>query len=276
MDNNFTFVSFNMKKNAALFGHKSWKNRVELITQIILDSKADVIGTQELTPKTLDDIKTRLPQYECVGVGNGGKDKGEHTAIFFKKDKFLIAKGGTFWLSNRPNSPSKYIYSALPRTCTHCILQCKTTGRYFKVYNTHLDHLSALARKKGLWVINNHILKSHQAYGYFPVVLMGDFNSVTKSSVIKNWKKISENNKDTLPLNSVYDFFASRPSEAQITLTYHQFTGKILGSPIDHIFTTTDWVVSDLRICRDNVNNHYPSDHYPVVAKLTYLWQPVG
>jgi hypothetical protein len=35
-----------------------------------------------------------------------GKDKGEHSAIFYKKDEFTLLNKGDFWLSQTSDKPS--------------------------------------------------------------------------------------------------------------------------------------------------------------------------
>lgn len=60
----------------------------------------DIFGTQEGYIRQLEDMKAALPGYEYIGVGrNDGKEAGEHSAIFYRTDKFDLIKKGDFWLS---------------------------------------------------------------------------------------------------------------------------------------------------------------------------------
>ncbi|WP_229746794.1 hypothetical protein [Pedobacter mendelii] len=49
-----------------------------------------------------------MPRFARCGKGrDDGKDGGEPSAIFFKKDKFRLLKSGDFWLSETTDLPGK-------------------------------------------------------------------------------------------------------------------------------------------------------------------------
>ena len=49
-----------------------------------------------------------LPEYDYIGVGrDNGKTEGEHSAIFYRTDKFEVIDKGDFWMSETPDVPSK-------------------------------------------------------------------------------------------------------------------------------------------------------------------------
>lgn len=63
----------------------------------------DVLGTQEVLHNQLEDLKQRLPEYGVVGVGReDGKEKGEYSALWYKKNRFDLLDSGYFWLSETP------------------------------------------------------------------------------------------------------------------------------------------------------------------------------
>ena len=63
----------------------------------------DILGTQEVLHNQLEDLKQRLPEYGVIGVGReDGKEKGEYSALWYKKDRFNLLDSGYFWLSETP------------------------------------------------------------------------------------------------------------------------------------------------------------------------------
>ena len=52
------------------------------------------------------------------------------------------------------------------------------------------------------------------------------------------------------------------------TRTGHGFKGITEGSAIDHILVTEGTVILEADIDQRAIDGHYPSDHYPVIAKI--------
>lgn len=68
-----------------------WVNRAPIVASVIRFHDFDVFGTQEGLKNQLDYLGTSLPQYNRYGAGrDDGKDKGEHSAIFYKQDEFNL------------------------------------------------------------------------------------------------------------------------------------------------------------------------------------------
>jgi hypothetical protein len=66
-----------------------WINRAPIITNLIQFHDFDIFGTQEGLKNQLEDLKKGLTAYTYYGIGrDDGKEKGEHSAIFYKTDKF--------------------------------------------------------------------------------------------------------------------------------------------------------------------------------------------
>ncbi|WMJ22729.1 endonuclease/exonuclease/phosphatase family protein [Paludicola sp. MB14-C6] len=255
-------MSFNMKRNYFSFGQNSWKNRVELIANLIDLQQPDVVGTQELTAKNLNDLTKLLPNYDVVGQGRGGDDKGEYTAIFYRKDKFKLKDQETFWLSATPNKPSRAWFALCPRICTTCTLELQgNTKRFIRIFNTHLDHLSFLSRKNSLQLISSK-MQEKNLQQEASVLLMGDFNAKPKSKTIKAWYQ-DLSTKTNNALQNAY----LQCDYSDIGRSFHGFKGKIKGMPIDYIFASSSLDLQRVSLCRDSINNRYPSDHYPVLAQ---------
>lgn len=55
----------------------------------------------------MGDMSSVLPEYSFIGVGrDDGKEQGEYSAIFYKRELFDVLDSGTFWLSPTPEKPS--------------------------------------------------------------------------------------------------------------------------------------------------------------------------
>ena len=89
--------------------------------------------------------------YEIVGRGRLAEGKSEGVYIIYNAKRFDCTASDTFQLSETPEvCGSSSWNSAYPRTCAWVQLKDRESGKEFRLYNTHLDHVSELARKKGM------------------------------------------------------------------------------------------------------------------------------
>src|SRR6185312_14079078 len=172
-----------------------WKNRAPIIESLIRFHDFDILGTQDGLTGMLNDLSDALPAYQRYGIGrDDGKDAGEHSVIFFKKDKFLLLKHGDFWLSQTPEKPSLgWDATCCNRICSWVYLQDKKSKKKFYVFNTHYDYEKDLARNESSKLILKEI---KQIAGNNPVIFMGDLNGGNDSE----WYKTIANSvilKDT-------------------------------------------------------------------------------
>ena len=261
-------MTFNMKRNYFSFGVNRWRYRMTRIEKIIKDYKPDIIGTQELTYKALQDLQTTLTAYDYVGMGRNGGDKGEYTAVFYLRDKFELKDHDTFWLSPTPDKPSRAWFAAFPRICTTCILTLKEdTEKRLSIFNTHLDHMSYWSRVNSLKLITRKIQEQYKKT-FDSVLLMGDFNATPTSLTIRKWDKHREVKREVALVNSYHE--RQKLKSEPIGRSYHGFRGNVSGKPIDYIFVSPDFKIQEIEICRDKVDEYFPSDHYPVVAKIEW------
>ena len=262
-----TIMSFNLKRNALGFGKNAWKRRRENVAALISAVAPDIIGTQELTPAMLEDMKGLLPEYAVCGSGRSKKHLGEHSAIFYKSELFSLIYERTFWLSKTPDRPgSRAWFELVPRICTHCVFEANAPGAArLSVYNTHLDHLSSLARINSLKLIRNNILAGAVRYGVL-TVLMGDFNASPGSAALRAFEESEPQRRGLFMTNSYNLLVQSDPAKCR---SYHGFRGKTFGTPIDYIFTSKSNHIDEIALDRTCSADGYPSDHYPVVARIT-------
>lgn len=253
-------ASYNIRydnKDDSLNGN-GWKQRAPIVASLIRFHDFDIFGTQEGLKNQLDDISAALPQYARYGIGrDDGIGKGEHSAIFYKKDEFALLKKGDFWLSETPEKPSLgWDATCCNRICSWVQLQHKKSGKKFYFFNVHYDHQGVVARRESSKLILKRI---KEIAGKSPVIFTGDFNGSTASE----WYQTIANSgivKDTY--NEVKFPYANNPS-------FNAF-GKTIQRDgiIDHIFVSSQFKVMRWGVLSDTYHGKYPSDHFPVMAEV--------
>ena len=253
-------ASYNIRydnKNDSLNGN-GWAQRSPVITALIRFHDFDIFGTQEGLKHQLDDISNALPQYARYGRGrDDGIDKGEHSAIFYKKDEFTLLSKGDFWLSETPDKPSLgWDATCCNRICSWVQLQHKKSGKKFFFFNVHYDHQGVIARKESSKLI---LKKIKEIAGKSPVIFTGDFNGSTSTE----WYQTIANSgmlKDTY--NEVKFPYANNAS-------FNAFgRARQSNDIIDHIFVTDQFKVIKWGLLTDTYHGKFPSDHFPVMVEL--------
>ena len=94
-----TVASYNLRNANGSDSAKGngWGQRYPVIAKMVQYHDFDIFGTQECFIHQLKDMKEALPGYDYIGVGrDDGKEKGEHSAIFYRTDKFDVIEKGDF------------------------------------------------------------------------------------------------------------------------------------------------------------------------------------
>ena len=234
-----------------------WKNRAPVAAALIRFHEFDIVGTQEGLRNQLDDLQNNLPEYAWYGIArDDGKTKGEHSAIFYKKDKFNVLDSGNFWLSQTPDRPGFGWDARNNRICSWVKLKEKKSKHTFYVFNVHYDHRGMEARRESSKLI---LAKISSIAGTQPVILTGDFNGnhqsewynyINNSELLKD--ALSQVNQPYMNNGSFNSFQANNPSN----------------DIIDHIFVTKQWHAVRYGILTDTYHGKYPSDHYPVLVEV--------
>lgn len=253
-------ASFNIRqKNNHDIGNM-WDQRKDPVTDLIKFHQFDIFGIQEAFIDQVQDMEKSLPAYAYIGVGrDDGALKGEHSAIFYNKKRFQAISSGTFWLSaTQTDKPNKGWDAALPRICTWGVFKDVQNGKKFIFMNTHFDHVGKEARKESAKLI---LAKAKELAKGLPLVLTGDFNvnendeayfTLANSQVVQDAYNLSKINY--FP-NSTFNGFGKSIKES----------GRI-----DHIFLTKPFSVLKYGILTDTYLGKYPSDHFPIIAKLVW------
>lgn len=254
-----TIATYNLRFDNPNDSLDLWKNRFPVIGSLVQFYNFDIFGTQEGLKHQLNNLKSVLPNYDYIGVGrDDGKEGGEHSAIFYKSTKFKLLNQGTFWLSTITDKPNKGWDAALPRICTWGQFKEIKSGFVFYFFNAHFDHIGVQARLESAKLI---LAKVKEMSGGKPAILTGDFN-------------VDETNESYLLLkNSGYFSDAYELTSVRFAPngTFNNFdvTGKPVGR-IDHIFLSDGFEVSRYGILTNTYNGRYPSDHFPVMAKIEF------
>ena len=158
---------------------KQWFKRIPLVVRAIRKADPDTFGVQEAHIGWMRALKGAFPDYGYVGIGrDNGKNLGEFSAVFYKKDKYKLIDSGHFWLSETPEKPGKGWDAVCIRICSYAKLLDKITGSSFVHMNTHLDHVGVLAMQNGAELIAERA----KTFGDIPVLLTGDFNVTPDSA----------------------------------------------------------------------------------------------
>ncbi|MBR6813158.1 MAG: endonuclease/exonuclease/phosphatase family protein, partial [Tidjanibacter sp.] len=144
-------ISYNIRLSGVDDGTNSWQYRKQATLNMIAEEQPTLFGLQEATPEQMAFLVENLPQYGHIGVGReDGVADGEHMSIFYLLDEVELLDGGTFWLSETPDTPSIGWDAAYKRTCTWTKLRMRSSGKEFAYLNTHLDHVGKEAQREGL------------------------------------------------------------------------------------------------------------------------------
>jgi endonuclease/exonuclease/phosphatase family metal-dependent hydrolase len=264
-------MSFNIRYGSANDGENHWKNRREMVFDVIRDQDSDVIGLQEALRFQIDEIRKALPLYGEIGVAReDGRTDGEYSAILYRADRLGVGEAGTFWLSDTPEiAGSSHWGNACIRICTWARFIENKSGKAFYIFNLHLDHVSQPSREKSAVLLTQRIRsRNHKD----PFVVTGDFNAGENNSVItylKGETAVAGTTGDKMktPIPMVDTFRVLHPDVKDVR-TGHAFEGTRKGNKIDYVLVRPAVKVLEAEILYDNVDGRYPSDHFPVTARL--------
>lgn len=264
-------MSFNIRYGTADDGEDRWEKRKDLVFGVIRKREPDVVALQEALRFQIDEIRRSLPVYGKVGVGrDDGAAKGELAAILYRADRFEAGEQGTFWLSDTPEVvASKTWGNDTTRVCTWVRLVEKSTGKACYIYNVHLDHRSQPSRERAVELVAARMAARRHVD---PSILAGDFNAGESNPAVRYLKgeirrTSPEGTAALAPPGLVDTFRVLHPSTADVR-TFHAFKGGATGEKIDFIFTPPWAQVLEAEIVREGEGERYPSDHYPVTARL--------
>ncbi len=259
-------MSFNVRTSTASDGQNGWSHRKDLFFQTIEAFHPDLVGFQEVRPDQHDDIATRMKGYGLAGVArDDGQRKGEWSLIAFRKDRFDLLDGGTFWLSDKPDVPGSIGWDAkLTRICSWARLKDKANGKEFVFANTHYDHVGHLARENSSRLIMKTLPKLSQGN---PIIMTGDFNTKENDPPYQTIMHPTEPDM----AHFIDSFREVHPNRSPDESSFNGFKGTVHGLRIDFILHTPELHALSATIDRtQSPEGRFPSDHYPVTAVLRW------
>lgn len=250
-----TVMSLNIRMPSADDGVNLWEKRRELTFATIRAADPDLIGTQELFQRQGDDVVKALPQYSWFGTDRYGGHANEHMGIFYRRDRLKIVEQGQFWLSDTPEVPGSISWGhPLPRMVNWATFETRD-GHRFRFYDTHFPYRDEdeAARTRGAQLLSDRIAAGPKD---LPVIVTGDFNTTADKPA------------HAVLTRTLADAWASRPDHQGPDFTFHGFTGKG-DRRIDWILTR-GFAVERIATIDTHRGAVYPSDHYPVVARVRF------
>ncbi len=253
-----TVMTYNLKF-ASPKPPNAWPQRRPLMDELIGKVAPDVFGTQEGLFGQLQDLAADLPEFRWIGLGRDGGSRGEFMAVFYRTARLEPLAFDHFWLSDTPElMGSKTWGPKLARMVTWVKFRDRQTKQEFFFVNTHFDHQVQVAREKSADLVRERI-------GAFdpklPVLLVGDFNAAAGKN--KAYSILTDDKFFT-------DTWATARERVNEDIgTFNGFKAPQKGgSRIDWILSRGDVVADHIEIVTFSRDGQFPSDHFPVVAKL--------
>ncbi|MDN3586357.1 endonuclease/exonuclease/phosphatase family protein [Pedobacter aquatilis] len=250
-------ITYNIRYNNPGDGVNAWPNRKENVKALVKFYDADILCVQEALADQFDDLLANS-NFDFVGVGrDDGKRKGEFSAVYFDKTRFTKKDGGTFWLSETPDVPSKGWDAVLPRVCSWVRLYDKLNKKEFLVFNTHYDHVGVKARIESAKLIKQKI---QEIAPKLPVIYTGDLNVTPETEAISTIKSF---------LLDAKEITQEPPYGPNGTFNAFDFNSE-LKNRIDYVFVNKGFKVQKFAVLSDSKDKRYPSDHLPVFVRLWF------
>ncbi|MEG0948978.1 MAG: endonuclease/exonuclease/phosphatase family protein [Bacteroidales bacterium] len=249
-------ASFNLRLNTMSDSLNAWPYRAQQVKDLIRFHEFEVFGVQEALPEQMDFLAT-MTEFSYAGKGrDDGERAGEHSAVFYRNDRFTALDKGDFWFSETPDVPSKgWDATCCNRICSWVKLKEKSSGKELIFFSAHFDHEGAVAQLKSAEMMIDKINKIGNG---LPAIFVGDLNSVPTSDA---YRVLSDKLKDAASVSETDPYGPEG--------TFNAFRwNRIPEARIDYIFVNDPVSVSKYAVLTDSKEMRYPSDHFPVFARV--------
>jgi endonuclease/exonuclease/phosphatase family metal-dependent hydrolase len=258
-------MTFNIRTAYGRDGENAWPNRKELVAGTIQRRLPHLVGLQEVVGEQIEYLEEVLPDYRWLGVDrglNGGEGLSEYTPIFYRHGELVPIESGNFWLSPTPDTPPEFREirgrrRRFGRIVTWARFHHLATGRRVYAYNTHFTIRRGERQLESANLIADRVASLPEQS---VVIVTGDFNAPAGAS--ETWRAAT----------------ATGLLDAWVVADERQgpeFTLSEFGPPVDWNVGRIDWIlvggpisVRSAETILDNEAGRYPSDHYPVTARL--------
>jgi len=257
-------MTFNIRYNEPRDGVNAWANRKTKVSDVIRFHKADLVGVQEALYNQLQDLEKLLPDFAWCGIGRNGENKGEFSAILYRKSRFKLLETNTFWLSETPEKTGSKGWDAdFPRIVTWAKFQDRNTKRTFYQFNTHFDHIGKQARTESAKLLLTQIPK---IAAKSPFVVTGDFNAKEDTNIYK----ILTGKEEAANFKLIDARYVSKNGHFGGNSTFNEFKELVPAMKIDYIFVGETAKVLEHGILSDRWDGLWASDHLPVLAEIVF------
>ena len=182
---------------------QTWNYRKDGIINLIKSNPLDIFCIQQVLIDHINDIASKIPGFDWVGVGcEDGVSQGEYAPIFYDARKYQLKEHGTFWLSKNSGKPG------IEGICTYACFEDYETRENFQIFNTNFEHLD-LREEDAARLIMNMI--NELSGRKIAVLLTGDFSSVEKNFPIRYLRrKLDYENKENFERTDVNYIFVNK------------------------------------------------------------------
>ena len=231
------------------FGKRHWFARAKYCLEEIGRLGADILCMQEVKPPQLAFLRSHLDGYDVIYRYRDEADNSEACPIFYSTARFTLLDSGTFWLSDTPEVMSKFEDSWHYRISTFVKLR-DADGTVLTIFNVHPDYRIEEVRIRQLAVLADRVRRAEGQ-----VIVTGDFNAVKGEKALEPFEELLRDSKDFRGdvFGATFNGFGVKPEEW-----------------IDFIYLPKDCTLVDTGIDKTLYNGVYPSDHYPIWAKVKF------
>jgi endonuclease/exonuclease/phosphatase family metal-dependent hydrolase len=255
--------------------HDPWQQRLDYFRDIVARHDPDLIGIQELSPPPIsvgnevDSILERAPGWSAI-YHVGGTTENDRpypdATILYRTSRFTELEHGSYWLSPTPDEPWSTGFASVqfPRIVIWARLMDRERDREIFFASTHFDN-NAPSQELSAPLVQE---RTRSFVDSGPVIFVGDFNSRPHSTAYgilttdASRGFVFQNSFDLAPTHEIVTNQATPP--------FYDTSDRI-----DHIFLAgrgvtwkTLYWAADLTVY--GPRDRYPSDHFPVVAEVTY------
>jgi endonuclease/exonuclease/phosphatase family metal-dependent hydrolase len=179
-------------------------------------------------------------------------------AVFYRTDRLEPLEFDHFWLSDTPEVIGSTTWgNTNRRMVTWVRFRDKQAEREFYFFNTHFDHRIQEARQKSAELLLRRI---EQLQTTLPILLVGDFNAAAGINSVY---------KTLVGPHAFTDSWDAAEKRGALVGTFHGYLGPIPdGHRIDWILSRGPVRAIDTQIITFQRDEQYPSDHFPVVARV--------
>lgn len=246
--------SFNTKDNSINSNggmRKDGISNADILATQIKENEFDLLGTQELTIKYVNELALRLKDYKFYGSYRYGNlltkiPFNENNNIITKKNVIFEKTVWLPWIANNFKDLSTSItkMSIMPRIATIVIVNDQIHGEICMI-NTHLDYQIPSIQIRQLQELKKIVTKYSSQY---PIILTGDFNMEIGNKFFDSFiLDMEDNNIKRVQINDN---------------TWYDKNGN--GKTLDHIFLPKNWNIYNA----GTLDSKGTSDHKGIFAEI--------